>query len=303
MRQKISGYLKLLRPANILTALADILAGTAVAGAWQAEAWPTLNPQPGMATDLLWLLLATAGLYGGGVVLNDYFDAELDKTERPERPIPSGQVSRSGAGIWGLFWLIAGVGAAFLAGRVSGGLAAALAVLVLTYDKWAKHHTMLGPVNMGLCRGLNLLLGISILPGQLPDNVLLAGIPLMYIGAITLISRGEVAGGSKKHLNLALGLYAIVVMGIAAWAWIAGTYPLQVLPFLGLFAALIFPPLWRARQAPAAAHVMKAVKAGVISLIAMDAALAAGFAGWAVALLIVCLLPLSLGVARLFAVT
>ena len=31
--------------------------------------------------------------YLGGMYLNDAFDAEIDAAERPERPIPSGQVS------------------------------------------------------------------------------------------------------------------------------------------------------------------------------------------------------------------
>ncbi|NEP43227.1 MAG: UbiA family prenyltransferase, partial [Okeania sp. SIO2H7] len=74
-------YLQLMRPANIITAHADILVGYAASG----------------ATDpyrLGWLLLATTGLYGDGVVFNDVFDAELDAIERPERPIPSDRASR-----------------------------------------------------------------------------------------------------------------------------------------------------------------------------------------------------------------
>ena len=74
-------WLQLLRPANVATALADVLAGAAVAGA----AWP---PAP----VVYWLLVATACLYAGGIVFNDYFDRTLDAIERPERPIPSGRI-------------------------------------------------------------------------------------------------------------------------------------------------------------------------------------------------------------------
>jgi 4-hydroxybenzoate polyprenyltransferase len=68
--------LQLLRPANVTTALADVLAGFAIAGLGNRAALP-------------WLLLATAALYAGGIVLNDVFDREIDKLERPDRPIPS----------------------------------------------------------------------------------------------------------------------------------------------------------------------------------------------------------------------
>ena len=78
------GYLELVRPANVATALADVLAGYAVAGLGN----------PGLG----WLLLSTACLYAGGVVLNDVFDRDLDRIERPERPIPSGRVSVGGRG-------------------------------------------------------------------------------------------------------------------------------------------------------------------------------------------------------------
>ena len=81
-------YLELLRPANVVTALADVLAGYAVAGLGDRRA-------------LYWLLGATACLYAGGVVLNDVFDRDIDRRERPERPIPSGRVSVAAASALG----------------------------------------------------------------------------------------------------------------------------------------------------------------------------------------------------------
>src|SRR5699024_7457278 len=91
---QLRAYGELMRPANIVTAFADILAGfAAVGGAIAVSGW-SLSADP---AGLGWLLLSTFGLYGGGVVLNDVFDADLDATERPERAIPSGRVSRKGA--------------------------------------------------------------------------------------------------------------------------------------------------------------------------------------------------------------
>src|SRR3569832_2105826 len=81
-------YLQLVRPANLVTAAADILAGYAVAGC------PDLRV-------LFWLLIATVGLYAGGIVFSDFFDAKLDASERPERPIPRGAVSIERAALMG----------------------------------------------------------------------------------------------------------------------------------------------------------------------------------------------------------
>ena len=99
-------YWQLVRPANIVTAWADILLGCAAAGAFIGGI-NQIN-----IVSLSWLILATTGLYGGGVVFNDVFDAELDATERPERPIPSGRASIQGAIALGTVLLVIGVIAA-----------------------------------------------------------------------------------------------------------------------------------------------------------------------------------------------
>lgn len=286
--------LRLTRPANLVTAVADILAGTAIAGYLTYE-YATFEP-------LGLLCLSTIGLYGGGVVFNDVFDAQLDAEERPERPIPSGQVSLRSASLLGSVLLLIGVVAAWLVHPLSGWLAIAIAVFALLYDQFGKHHPVLGPLNMGLCRGLNLLLGVSILPEQVMPWAWVALLPIAYIGAITMISRGEVHGGSSGTLRIAGLLYGAVIACIAAIAQSRGQLG-TALPFLIIFGLFIFPPLWRAVREPVGKNIGMAVKAGVVSLIVMNAAWVAAFASFPFALLVVCLLPLTRLLARVFAVT
>ncbi|CCH51782.1 UbiA prenyltransferase [Fibrisoma limi BUZ 3] len=286
--------LRLTRPANLVTAIADVLAGMAIAGYFVLFKAP---PAP-----VGWLCLATVGLYGGGVVFNDVFDAELDAIERPERPIPSGIVSRQAAATLGTVLFAIGIAASFAVNVTAGALAVAITVASLVYDRFGKHHAFFGPINMGLCRGLNLLLGVSILPDQVLPWAWVGLIPIAYIGAITMISRGEVHGGKAGTMRLAGLLYAIVIACIAAIAQRRqqlGT----ALPFLFIFGYYIFPPLWRATREPIGRNIGLAVKAGVISLIAMNAAWVAAFASFPLAFLVFCLLPLSRLLAKLFAVT
>ncbi|NBC04110.1 MAG: UbiA-like protein EboC, partial [Bacteroidetes bacterium] len=175
-----------MRPANIVTAFADILAGFAVAGgvvSFTGEAAFISH------VGLWWLLLSTFGLYGGGVVFNDVFDAELDSKERPERAIPSGRVSILQASLLGTLLHILGVITAFQVNQTAGFIAITVAILTIIYDSKAKNSVIFGPIFMGLCRGGNLLLGISIVPGILFQSWFLAFIPIVYIASITLISR------------------------------------------------------------------------------------------------------------------
>jgi 4-hydroxybenzoate polyprenyltransferase len=309
----IMPYLRLMRPANIITAMADILAGFAVANSILfiglntalTNAFTSLwisNEPVSILYGLAFLLLSTIGLYGGGVVLNDVFDAELDAVERPERPIPSGKVSKEGAAVLGIWLIMLGIGSAFGASAISALIASIVAVLAIVYDKYGK-HTILGPINMGMCRGGNLLLGISALPYLVNTYWPIAFIPIAYIAAITTISRGEVHGGDKRALYLAFGLYGLVILAILGMS-MKSSFPLwHTLPFLALFAFLIFPPLIRAWQDRQPRNIGLAVKAGVIALIAMDAAIGATFAGWIYGLVVLALLPLSRYLARVFAVT
>jgi 4-hydroxybenzoate polyprenyltransferase len=295
---KVKAMLQLMRPANIVTAISDILAGIAISGFFLLDMESGAYVQP-----VVLLCLSTIGLYGGGVVFNDVFDAALDKKERPERPIPRGAVTENEASLLGLFLLVTGIGTAFAWQVSSGIIATAIAVASLVYDKWGKHQPVLGPLNMGLCRGLNLLLGISIIPLAVQQWWLLSIIPIAYIAAITLISRGEVHGGNKNHLDFAIILYLFVIVAIFFFAWRNGGQISTSLVLLMFFAAMIFRPLLKARQEPVGKNIGKAVKAGVIGLILMNALWAGAFDQVYLALAIVLLLPVSIGLGKLFAVT
>ncbi|MDB9528024.1 UbiA-like protein EboC [Oscillatoria sp. CS-180] len=302
--QSIWAYLQLMRPANILTAWADILVGYAAAGSATVVMtvavgdW-SLSP----LAPLGWLLLSTSGLYGGGVVFNDVFDAELDRIERPERPIPTGRATLLGATLLGASLLSVGVAAAAQVSILSAGLAIAIALAAVVYDALGKHQGWLGPLNMGLCRGGNLLLGVSAVPALVLERWFLAGIPIVYIAAVTAISQGEVEGGKRQTGLLAIALVLLVLVGIFSLnGW--GDYDWHsVLPFAGLFGMLVLPAFAKAAQDPSPTTIQKAVKTGVLSLIVLDAAIAAGFAGWPYGLAVLGLLPLSMALARLFAVT
>jgi 4-hydroxybenzoate polyprenyltransferase len=282
-----------MRPANIVTAIADILAGISVAGLLLK----------GSAAEMIGLVLATIGLYGGGVVFNDVFEFELDKIERPERPLPSGQVSVRQATLLGIALLAFGILAASTVSWESAGLALLVAVLALTYDKYAKHHGLLGPINMGLCRSFNLLLGVSISLLALKSYWFLGFIPLVFIGDITLTSQGEVKGDNISSLYLALALDLLVAGTFVALSFYTDYEGLVAFPFILLWFFLNVRAKWRAIKQNKPQMIMKAVKAGVLSLIPLNAAIAAGFEGLISGLIVLALLPLSLGLARYFSVT
>jgi len=151
-------YAQLVRLPNVFTALADIALAALVVGAGRDH-----------LLTLALLGLASACLYCGGMVWNDFFDVEQDRRERPFRPIPSGRVSLRSAAVFGGFLMVAGISFAILAafqhppGSRSGPIVIAvlLVVAIFGYDGWLK-RTGMGPAGMGACRFLNVLLGLTV---------------------------------------------------------------------------------------------------------------------------------------------
>ena len=87
-RSGFRSYLELMRLPNVFTAMADVAMGFLFVqpSDWQWDGWHDL-------WTLALLFAASSVLYMSGIVLNDVFDLEIDRRQRPERPLPSGRVS------------------------------------------------------------------------------------------------------------------------------------------------------------------------------------------------------------------
>lgn len=296
-------YLQLTRPANVITAIADIWAGFAIAGGWAFMLSDLEIGAQSFWLNLLWLSLSTIGLYAGGVAFNDIADAELDAIERPERPIPSGRASKQKAITFASALLAFGIASAFQVNGTSAALAILVAISALLYDYWGKHQSLFGPINMGLCRMGNLLLGVSVAPELLSKVWPVGLLPLIYVAAITMISRGEVHGKNRKALFAGGGMYTLILLAILSLAYLERPGNWEVIPFLILLGGMIFPPLVKAIKTQEPKFIGKSVKAAVISLILVNASLATAFSDWTIGLMVLLFLPISLWLAKKFAVT
>lgn len=191
---KFGAWLRLIRVAALPTALADVWLGAAVVG--QFRTW-----------DLLWLSLVSLALYAAGMILNDVCDVETDRSENPARPLPSGQIHVGLARIVGLLLLAGAIGGALAISTRVCGIAAVLALLIVSYDFFLK-ATPVGPVNMGLCRACNVALGASVASSS--AIVPLYALPvLVYVIVVTYLSRHE-AGRPLVRRVVMLALVGII---------------------------------------------------------------------------------------------
>ena len=105
MTPRFSAYARLVRLPNVFTALADVGLGLFAAGG--TVSWLSAGS----------IAAASAALYCGGMVWNDYFDIDQDRRERPFRPLPSGAISAAAAKRLGIGLLTGGWLFAILAGH------------------------------------------------------------------------------------------------------------------------------------------------------------------------------------------
>ncbi|TRX36511.1 polyprenyltransferase [Flavobacterium sp. ZT3R18] len=298
MPPKLFYLLTLLRPANVVTAVSDIIAGVALSGILIFN-----NLSTDFILDLVLLILSTIGLYGGGIVFNDIFDLESDTLNRPERILPRGLVSKKEALLLGCMMLLMGVGTAFVVSLLSGILALIISLLALSYDKISKHYPVVGPINMGLCRGGNLLLGMSISNDAVSNYWYIGIIPIIFIAAITLTAKKEAFGNNKSAILVALVLDAIVVALFFYIGDLIGFRFWVLLPFMLFWYGINFFAKYKAFIYNQPLYIQKAVKTGVLSLIPLNASYVAGSAGLFYALPVLALLPLSILLSKKFAVT
>jgi len=272
-------YLQLMRLPAVFTAMADVAMGFLFVQ-WGGTQW---RPTPSDFATLATLVAASSLLYLAGMVLNDVFDVEIDRRERPERPIPSGRIPLDAARRLGWRLLVLGVavgtGAMVFTGSLrSGVVAAILATAILLYDAWLK-RTPLGPVGMGACRMLNVLLGMSAVdPPFHAEQWLVAGAIGVYVAGITLFARSETEQSSPLRLTAAT---LVMMFGIAMLAWLPclsdRLVPLLLLQpkrwytLVGALGLLIGWRCLRAIRTPTAARVRMAVAHSILSLIMLDA--------------------------------
>jgi len=281
MSQTISNYLQLMRAPAVFTAMSNIFAAHLILT--QGEIiWP----------DLLLLLAATAALYSGGMVLNDWFDYDVDILERPDRPLPSGRISRQHALLFGGFLLLSGILLAALAGTLSLTLAIAITILVLIYNGILK-GSFAGGLAMGGCRYLNWLLGFSLLP--LTEQSLLIPVPVfLYIMAITLLSREEESAKNRSVVILSaiiIIMAALTIIGMAQVTAYGNTASWKII-LIVIGSGFICYRLWLTYRNFSPANIQASMKLLIFAIIPLDTLLVIvyGPSWWALAVLLL-LLP------------
>ncbi len=139
---------RLVRPLNLLIAFLSIIAAAALAEAsW--EQWRTV------------LLAALTGVFvaAGANAINDYFDVATDSINRPERPIPRGDLTTKQAWVVWAITSAAGLVCSWLTGPYPFGIALVAVALLYLYSHSLKAKPLAGNLLVAFMTGLAFIFG------------------------------------------------------------------------------------------------------------------------------------------------
>ncbi len=203
-KQSLLQYLSFLRFPSIFSSCSNVFLG-----------YVLFAKEFHFSTLCLGLMAAACSILAG-MGLNDIADIKVDAKERPTRPLPSKKISLPKAWLTCILLFIISLTLYYNANPQSLIFFSLLWISIISYNFYFK-NTRLGFVPMGLCRGFNLLIGMSLAGISFFDLQTLSfssWIPIFsltfYVSLITFLAKDEVSGNKPWKV-------AFFSCGLAIW--------------------------------------------------------------------------------------
>ncbi len=187
-------YLTLVRPLNaLMSVIAVVIGGLLVVGT-ESSLFSNLYP----------LILAMVSVFlitGAGNAINDYFDVDSDKINKPKRPIPAGRVSKRKALAFSVLLFVVGILLTLLINWACILIAVINSILLIVYSYSLQDRILLGNIIIGYLVGSTFLFG-----GIAFGNILLP-LLLMLLAGLSTVTREivkdleDIEGDRKSFLK------------------------------------------------------------------------------------------------------
>lgn len=223
-------YITLIRPINFLITAASIYVSCLLAGGTEAQFIP-----------MFFASLGGACIGAGGMVINDYFDIEIDRINKPQRPLPSGAVSTYDALMF--YAALSGIGLIMSAysTRVSLIIAFAAVPVIFLYSQRFKSTPLFGNLIVGGLTGLAFIYG-----GAAVENISKAIMPAIFaflinVGREIIKDMEDIEGDSKNNAKTYPVKYGMKKAGILASSFLVTVILSTIVPYaLGMYGMKYF---------------------------------------------------------------
>ena len=235
--KKIKGLISLLRPelpfaAGICVIIGEILA---------LGHFPTFRE---MFLGFIWGFF----LSGAAMILNDYFDIEVDKVNAPERPLPSGLVSKNEVIIFTGIITLLGLVAAFFINSLAVILYIIFWIIGFLYNWKFKEKGLFGNLFVSSSVAVTILLGGIVVSTALNTSVIIFSLMvfLFNLGEEIAADAMDIEGdkmrdtksiailmGRKNALNISFSLFLLFI-GLSLLPFFFGALGLNYLIVISL---------------------------------------------------------------------
>jgi len=136
-------WITILRPLNLLQAALAVVLTTAFLG------------ELDQVNILALLILSVITINGGGNIINDIYDLEIDRINRPNRPLPSGAMTVTSARNYLVALFASGVLLAWFISTDAFIIAGPISISILiAYSAWLKRLPLIGNLAVSFMLGL-----------------------------------------------------------------------------------------------------------------------------------------------------
>jgi geranylgeranylglycerol-phosphate geranylgeranyltransferase len=243
----------------------------------------TLEPM-----DKVWLACLTAAFITAAAnAVNDYFDLDIDRINRPDRPIPSGAITSFEALVFSALFFVFGVMCGFLINRATFYSAAVFSLLLILYSAKFKRMVLVGNIVVSLATAFAFVYG-GLAVGSVRQAIFPAVFAfLMHFGREIIKDMEDLEGdrrsgaltlpvrhGLKPAQALVTGLF-IVLIAVTITPYLLRLYGIWYLLIVALVDSvlvLVIVEMWRDASRVSLGRLSTALKVDmVIGLLAIYA--------------------------------
>jgi len=238
---RFSGYLRLMRPVNCLMMGFAVIVGAALANQDFADL---------SFSNVVYGFVTGFALAAASMIINDYYDREIDAVNEPDRPIPSGLIKPEEALVFASILTAIGFTAAFLTNTANTFCSLCFLtaltswIISVVYVTAGKRTGLLGNFLVSTCVAIPFVYGSIVVTSTVELNVLLFASMAFLSNTGREITKGivDVQGDKIRNVQTLAVHYGERTAAVAATLFYVSAVLLSPLPwFLGLVSIWFLP--------------------------------------------------------------
>lgn len=189
MKTKLISYFKIIRPLNFLITFLSVIVAAIIC-----------SPDKFSGLNVFLAAFAASFALAAGNIINDIYDIDIDKTNRPLRPLPSEKITiKEAYGLY-IFFITISIAISFLINEMALVIVLVSILILFIYSKYLKQIPLIGNITVAFLTGLVFIFG-----GVVVENPAAAIVPAVFAFLINLIREivkdmEDVEGDSKADV-------------------------------------------------------------------------------------------------------